>query len=280
MNDYTINKIKSLGILVYKIKDKYKEKFKGIPLINYRWKIYYDHINENQNKYDLILTSDVRDSFFQLDVFQFYQKNESFLGIAIEDGNLSKGRNSKWIINAYGERLHKTIKHERIVCIGTLWGTLDKFMEFSKIMWDILGKNWALTHSVVEQGVTNYLIYHEKFFNNCLVKSNNENGRIMTIGTTNRKNIFLDHQNNILNGKGQIAALVHQYNRKKDITEIIRKKHGILYRAKAKNKTPLIYKSRSKYISPFISFYFIFEIIAILIIIKIKRISLYKSKKK
>ena len=66
MNDYTINKIKSLGILVYKIKDKYKEKFKGIPLINYRWKIYYDHINENQNKYDLILTSDVRDSFFQL----------------------------------------------------------------------------------------------------------------------------------------------------------------------------------------------------------------------
>jgi hypothetical protein len=66
MNNYTINKIKSLGVLVYKIKDKYKDKFKGIPLINYRWKIYYDHINENKNKYELILTSDVRDSFFQL----------------------------------------------------------------------------------------------------------------------------------------------------------------------------------------------------------------------
>ena len=66
MNNYAINKIKSLGILVYKIKDKYKEKFKGIPLINYRWKIYYDHINDNKNKYELILTTDVRDSFFQL----------------------------------------------------------------------------------------------------------------------------------------------------------------------------------------------------------------------
>ena len=213
-----------------------------------------------------------------IDVFQFYQKNESFLGVAIEDGNLSSGVNSKWIINAYGERLYETIKHERIVCIGTLWGTLDKFMEFSNIMWDILGKNWALTHFVVEQGVTNYLIYHEKLFNNCLVKSNNENGRIMTIGITNRKNIFLDHQNNILNGKGQIAALVHQYDRKKDIVEIIRKKHGILYRAEAKNKTHLIYQSRSKSISPFIIFYFIFSIIVILIIIN--SISLYKSKKK
>jgi hypothetical protein len=48
MNNYAINKIK------------------GIPLINYRWKIYYDHINDNKNKYELILTTDVRDSFFQL----------------------------------------------------------------------------------------------------------------------------------------------------------------------------------------------------------------------
>ena len=212
-----------------------------------------------------------------IDVFRFYQKNESFLGIAIEDGDLSSYQNSKWIIDAYGERLHKTIEHERIVCIGTLWGTLDKFLEFSNIMWDILGKNWALTHSVVEQGVTNYLIYHEKLFNDCLVKSNNENGRIMTIGRTNRKNIFLDHQNNILNGKGQIAALVHQYDRKKDITEIIRKKYGILYRAEVKNKTPLLNKSRSKYVSPFIIFYFMFAIIVILIIIN--SISLYKRKK-
>jgi hypothetical protein len=200
------------------------------------------------------------------------------LGVAIEDGNLSSSLNSKWIINAYGERLHETIKNERIVCIGTLWGTLDKFMEFSNIMWDILGKNWALTHFVVEQGVANYLIYHEKLFNNCLVKSNNENGRIMTIAITNRKNIFLDHQNNILNGKGQIAALVHQYDRKKDIVEIIRKKHGILYRAEAKNKTHLIYQSRSKYISPFIIFYFMLAIIVILFIIK--GIWLNKSKKK
>lgn len=225
-NEYTIKMIKSLGIVTYSIQEKYNQTFNEIPLINYRWKIYYDYLNDNKEKYNLVLTADVRDSIFQLDVFQFYQKNESFLGIAIEDGNLSEITNRDWIINAFGERLHKSIEHERIVCIGTLWGTLDKFMEFSYILWDILGKKWALKHNVIEQAVVNYLIYHEKIFNDCLEKSYNENGRIMTLALTDRKNIFLDSQENILNGKKQIAALVHQYDRKQDIIDIMNKKYG------------------------------------------------------
>jgi hypothetical protein len=76
---------------------------------------------------------------------------------------------------------------------------LDKFIQFCDIIWGILGKNWALKHGVIEQGVVNYLIYYEKLFNECLVKSDNENGRVITIGLTDRKNIFLDSQNNILN---------------------------------------------------------------------------------
>ena len=149
MNEYTINKIKSLGIVVYSIKEKYKQSFNKIPLINYRLKIYYDYLNENKDKYNLVLTSDVRDAFFQLDVFQFYKKNESFLGIALEDGDLTNYFNKKWIVEAYGERLHRSIQHERIVCIGTLWGTLDKFMEFCDIMWDILGKECVLKYKVI-----------------------------------------------------------------------------------------------------------------------------------
>ena len=271
MSDYTINKIKSLGIIVYSIKEKYNQTFKGIPLINYRWKIYYDYLSENKDKYNLILTSDVRDSLFQLDVFKFYQKNQSFLGIAIEDGNLTEQFNSKWIINAYGERLYKNIEHERIICIGTLWGTLDKFIQFCDIIWDILGKNWALKHGVIEQGVVNYLIYYEKLFNECLVRSDNENGRVMTIGLTDRKNIFLDSQNNILNRKNQIAALVHQYDRKEDLVEIMRKKYGILYKSKHKNNSDLIYLYPQLISSIFIMF-----IIIILIIIGF--IGFYKHK--
>jgi hypothetical protein len=183
--------IKSLGIMAYSIQDKYNQTFNKIPITNYRWKIYYDYLSANKEKYNLILTADARDSVFQLDVFQFYQTNEPFLGIAIEDGNLSEKANKGWIINVFGERLHKSIENERIVCLGTLWGTLDKFMHFSYMLWDILGKKWALKHNVIDQAVANYLIYHEKIFNDCLEKSYNENGRILTIGLTDRKNIFL-----------------------------------------------------------------------------------------
>lgn len=270
MSDYTINKIKSLGIIVYSIKEKYNQTFNGIPIINYRWKIYYDYLSENKDKYNLILTSDVRDSLFQLDVFKFYQKNQSFLGIAIEDGNLTERRNRKWIINAYGEKIYKNIKQERIICIGTLWGTLDKFIQFCDIIWGILGKNWALKHGVIEQGVVNYLIYYEKLFNECLVKSDNENGRVMTIALTDRKKIFLDSQNNILNRKKQIAALVHQYDRKGDIIEIMRKKYGILYKSKHKNNSDLKNLHKNKFVSPLNIIYLIMFIIIILIKIKFK----------
>ena len=104
------------------------------------------------------------------------------------------------------------IKNERIICIGSLWGTLDLYLEFSKLFWDKLRQ----IPNSIEQGVANYLFYYEKIFNNCLVKSDNF-GPVMTIGITERNKLILDNQDNILNFKGEIAAVVHQYDRKIDI---------------------------------------------------------------
>ena len=77
---------------------------------------------------------------------------------------------------------------------------------------------------MIEQGVTNFIIYYAKMFSECLVKSDNQNGFVMTIGLTKRENIKLDSDNNILNGKGEIAAVIHQYDRKIDIVELVKKK--------------------------------------------------------
>ena len=122
-----------MGIIVYSIPDKYK----NLSIINFRWKIYEDYINENRDKFNLIFTADVRDVFFQKDVFKFYENKKSFLGVAIEDYFLTESMNKKWLIDAYGENLYKTIKNERIICVGTIWGTPDKFSQF----WKLCGKN-------------------------------------------------------------------------------------------------------------------------------------------
>ena len=45
----TINKIKSFGIIVYDIPEKFKYK----KIVNFRWKIYEDFLNSNINKYSV-----------------------------------------------------------------------------------------------------------------------------------------------------------------------------------------------------------------------------------
>ena len=248
----TINKIKSYGAIVYPVPKKFKKK----KLINYRWKLYEDFLNSNPDKYNLVFTSDLRDAFFQRDVFKLYNLKKPFLGIAIEDGTLSERTNKRWIIKSYGKKIYKTIKNKRIFCVGTVWGTAKKFCEFSNIMWKILDSEWSLIHHVIEQAIGNYIIYHKKLFNDCLVKSENKDGYVMTIGLTKRENIILDSKNNILNGKGEIAAVIHQYDRKHYIVK------------KLIHKFNLINHNERKEI---ISYVFAFIISIIIFLYKIKK---------
>ena len=257
----TINKVQSLGIIVYSIPEKYN----NLTIINYRWKLYKDFINENREKYNLIFTADVRDVYFQKDVFKFYENKKSFLGVAIEDNFLTENMNKKWLIEAYGQKLYETIKNERIICVGTIWGTPDKFCEFCEIMWEKLNSEWSLKYKVIEQAVGNYIIYHDKMFNDCLIKSDNS-GPVMTVCLTKRTHIKLDKEKNILNRRGKIAAVIHQYDRKPDLMKKVQKKYceennfNINDNIKNNNENEFFSKYQIVFISTLIIFYLIRKI--------------------
>jgi len=221
ISQYTIYKIKSFGIIVYNIPKIYRNK----SIINIRWKLYTDYLIPNSDKYNLVLSVDVRDVFFQSDPFEYYNGNKSFLGVAIEDGILAHGINKKWLLDAYGEKLHKTIKHQRIICVGTIWGTVDKFILFSNEMWKQLDSERSLRLNIIEQAVGNYIIYHSKLFKDCLIKSENKDGPIITIKLTKDEKIYLDLNDNVLNRDGKIVAIVHQYDRKKNIVRKVLNKY-------------------------------------------------------
>ena len=210
-----INYLKSIGVIVYEVPSEYKR----ISTINVRWKMYINYLNENKNKYNLVFSADVRDTYFQKDVFENYKNHEPFLGVAIEDDTLNEKYDKKWIIDYVGVEKHKIIQHERIICVGTLWGTYDKFLEFSIMFWDRLISN----PNAIEQGIANYMFYYEKIFKDCILKSDNF-GPVMTIGVTKRHNLILDSQDNILNFEGEIASVIHQYDRKPDIVEKVLRK--------------------------------------------------------
>ena len=80
VSESTINKIKSSDIIVHEIRDKYA----NFSIINLRWKIYADFLKDNIDKYNLVFTADLRDSFFQLDVFKFYNSSGSLLLLKME----------------------------------------------------------------------------------------------------------------------------------------------------------------------------------------------------
>lgn len=216
ISEMIISYLRSINVIVYEIPEKYK----NIYVLNIRWKMYVDFLKGNRNKYNLVLEADVRDTIFQQDIFKYYENFTSFLGLAIEDGTLNENTNKKWIINLAGVEKHKTIQNERIICFGTLWGTLDKFLEFSIIFFEKLMSN----PKVIDQGVGNYLFYYEKIMSQNLILKSDNYGPVMTIALTNRQNIVLDSHDNILNFRGEIPAVIHQYNRKPDIMMKVKNK--------------------------------------------------------
>ena len=59
----------------------------------------------------------------------------------------------------------------------------------------------------------------------------------MTIGLTKKGNIKIDSENNIINYKGNIASIVHQYDRHRNIKILIKNKYcpELIYKRNIKN---------------------------------------------
>ena len=217
----TIKKIESCGAIIKNIPKKYQ----NMNAKNVRYKIYLDFLNINFDKYNLVLHVDIKDTIFQQDIFQLYDCKRPFLGIALEEGILKEKVNKEWFIYSFGEVLFKSIENERIICSGTIWGTVDKFLELLNKEWEKV-KNGCYNQRIHDQTVLNYIIYIEKTFDDCLIRSEYKDGYILTLGLV-KKNISFDSENNILNDKGEIAALVHQYDRIPHIKKRIRQKFCI-----------------------------------------------------
>ena len=212
-----INNLKSYGIHVYLIRDKL---YNSTEIYQYRWKLYRDFLNDHKSKYNIVLSVDIRDTIFQKEFFSLYENHEPFIGFSYESANLNKLIYNEWIINTFGYEIFKRISNERTINAGTIWGTSDKFYQFSKIFCNKLSEY----PEAIDQTLLNYLIYHDKMLSDCINIKSDEYGNVLTLGLTKRDNINLDGENNILNFKREVVAIVHQYDRHPDLKKIMRNK--------------------------------------------------------
>ena len=130
-----INNLKSYGIYVYVIKDKLDSSHR---IYQYRWKLYRDYLKDNKSRYNIVLSVDIRDTIFQKEFFNLYENHEPFIGFSYESATINKLIHKDWIIDTFGYEIFKTIKDKRTINAGTIWGTSDKFYEFSNILYNKL----------------------------------------------------------------------------------------------------------------------------------------------
>lgn len=215
----TLNQLRALGIITFKIPKRYKR----MKINNVRYKIYEDYLSDKLGKYNMVLHVDLRDTYFQKDFFQFYKNKKNFIGLALEDENITHNIPSSWMKNQYGKEIYEELKNKTIICSGTIWGTVDKFLDLAKNIWKEIEKKSPYKYSIHDQTAEAYLIYHKKMFNDCIITSDIYSGPVMTVGLSN-KTFSYDSEDNLLNLKGDIAAVIHQYDRKPNMVEIVNKK--------------------------------------------------------
>ena len=271
INKDTLEKLKSLGIII----KEFPEKYKGMKINNVRYKLYEEYLSDKLYKYNMVLHADVRDTFFQKDLFQLYDNKNKFLGFSLEEGNLNQSVNAEWMKNQYGDKIYEQIKNEKIICSGVIWGTVDKFYEFVKNIWEQIELKSPYKYSIHDQTATNYLIYYKKMFNDCIITNDIYNGSVMTIGLAKDMNFYFDSSEDLLNFNDKIkASAIHQYDRVPKIISIIKKKFVIqkeVYfntttvsdeiKIKGKNKRKIFVSKNS----------FIFLIISLLFILFVKK---------
>ena len=143
-----IDNLESFGIIVYKIKEKFKD---SSQIFMERWNIYKNYLSNNKEKYKLVLSVDIRDTIFQKPFFEIYENYSNFIGFSYENATLDRLINKDWIINKFGIELFNRIKDQKTINAGTIWGSSDKFIEFSKNLYE----NLLIYPGVVDQA---YLI--------------------------------------------------------------------------------------------------------------------------
>ncbi len=227
MSEATLDKMRSCGVDVRPIPEECLngDYLNGI-IVFYRFKLFYDFINERRSDYDMVLTADIRDVFFQRDLFKLCDASKPFLGIALEDKLIGECPfNTTWIRNGYDEETYRAIKDKNAICMGTIWGTCSEFLRFIGEIIHELETGKAAGKIVNDQGSGNVILHTSGKFDDVMLPSANDDGCVMTIGETDSKALHTDSSGNVLNGKGQIAAVIHQYDRQPAILDIVVKKY-------------------------------------------------------
>ena len=194
---------------------KIPEEYKDRLVIDIRCSLYKEFLNAHKNEYKQALLTDVRDVIFQGNLFKPLESYENYLGYATEEKTLEEKTNRSWLLKFFNDEEYQKIKEKKIICNGTIFGTINELIIYLTKMEQILSTKKAFWGA--DQAVANYLIYNKLLPIKILIESDVNNGIILTNGW--RETEVKDDK--MMNFNKKIPAVVHQYDRHGNLFKLI-----------------------------------------------------------
>jgi hypothetical protein len=233
ISDELKNKILETGILVYKVNNlndgrlPHIQRFKHLELF----------LENNIDKYDYVITTDVADVIFQKDPSIWLNKN-------IKDNKLiSSGesiliKNEKWnldsIFLSYNLDVLCSVKDFEVQNVGVIAGKAKSVKNISKKLYN---KSLGMNFPTPDQPAYNVLV-RGKISKHTLFTSSDSGWSIncATVACPTRSHLFdpylinekpyMDQDGTVRTSDGDIVSIVHQYNRNFEWNERLIKKYA------------------------------------------------------
>lgn len=216
ISDFTRAQLISHGVTLVDIPAEYKE----ILAVNSRFKMYADFLEIHGDDFAQVFLSDTRDVIFQDDVFAKFSGLTNWLGCVTEADFIGRSKvNYDWLAECFGEEEAQRLADQKIICAGTIIGTVNEMKIFCRTMWEAVKSN---PDKNFDQATMNYLARHGLLPIENLFEIAAGDGEIFTMELAEN---FSVRGNKILRGDGGIPAVVHQYDRKENLIWLVEKNY-------------------------------------------------------
>ena len=210
----------------------------GVPIHVMRFLSIYAYLKNHWKEYQYVVTTDVKDVYFQSSPFEWLDKNLAFDKKLVAGSESMKYKNEPWgnenLMQTYGEYIYNLFKDNEIYCVGTIGGTSEYVRD---LVFNIFSNATNRPIPIVDQAVFNVLIQTQPF-KDVILFAKQYNGWTCHAGTTvdpfkiesfrpfllEAEPTFVDGE--VLTSTGELFSIVHQYDRVPEWKEFVRKKYG------------------------------------------------------
>jgi len=202
----------------------------GVPIHVLRFLSIYDYLQKHWQEYDYVVTTDVKDVYFQVDPFKFLVDRK--LVVASEG---LRYKNEPWgnenLYQTYGPYVYEKFKDNEIFNVGTFGGTSEYVKD---MVFNIFTNATNRPIPIVDQAVFNVLINTQPFKD--VIQTSTqwaaELGTIMDPSKIEqfRPNLLFPEpvfeDGLVKDWTGHVYPIVHQYDRVPILKKFVQEKYG------------------------------------------------------